>query len=358
MVPIPRACSHPTVDLDDAYTELGLSRDAAEAEVKAAWRRLVSHWHPDRNPSEQAVVRMQRINLALDLIRMAGFAATAGDATESQAEPDPPTEADPPHATPPVRTLYRRVKLSLEDAALGCTRVFSGRSVDPCAACEGTGRRIPGSTCPACAGAGTQRAPLWYGLFSADIDCTTCKGSGVLHEDCPVCAGQGQGAPQAWRVAARIPPGVRSGDVLGVDGQPARRGQPAMHLELRIDLQPHPLFTLDDDGTVRCRVPVDGFLWAAQRPVEVPTLDGPHTLTLQAGQLHYRLPGQGFPVARRGARGDALVEIEPVFPARYSTDQQILLDQLIASTGLGTGDPRLAAWQQAMRRWQRGQRQP
>jgi len=348
------------VDLDDAYTELGLSRDAAETEVKAAWRRLVSHWHPDRNPSELAVVRMQRINLALDLIRMAGFSAAQDPDTVSDDEREeaPDDAADPPpHATPPVRTVYRRLKLSLEEAALGCTRVFSGRSVDPCAACEGTGRRIPGSTCAACAGAGTQRAPLWYGLFSADIECTACRGSGVLHEDCPACAGQGQGTPQAWRVAARIPPGVRSGDVLGVDGKPSRGGQPPMHLELRIELQPHPLFTLDDDGTVRCRVPVDGFLWIAQHPVEVPTLDGPHRLALQRGQLDYRLPAQGFPVERRGARGDALVEIEPVFPARFSADQQILLDQLCATTsGPGGRDDRLQAWQRGLRAWERGLR--
>jgi molecular chaperone DnaJ len=358
VVSLPRARKqHLPVDLDDAYAELGLSRDAAEAEIKAAWRRLVSRWHPDRNPSELAVVRMQRLNLALDLIRMAGFAAGQAMPAAAEEEPDGP-DSPPAHATTPVRTVYRRLKLSLEEAALGCTRVFSGRSIDPCAACEGTGRRIPGSACRACAGAGAQRAPLWYGLFSADIECTACRGSGVLHEDCPACAGQGQSAPRAWRVAARIPPGVRSSDVLGVDGKPSRGGQAAMHLELRIDLQPHPLFTLDDDGTVRCRVPVDGFLWVAQRPVEVPTLDGLHTLALQPGQLGYRLPGLGFPVQRRGARGDALVEIEPVFPAHLSADQQILLDQLIAGTGRGPADPRLAAWQQEMKRWQRGQNRP
>jgi molecular chaperone DnaJ len=343
------------VDLDDAYTELGLSRDAAEAEVKAAWRRLVSHWHPDRNPSELAVVRMQRINLALDLIRMAGFSAAQDPDTASDEEPeDAPDDAEDPHATAPVRTVYRKLKLSLEEAALGCTRVFSGRNVDPCAACEGTGRRIPGHTCAACAGAGTQRAPLWYGLFSADIECSACQGSGVLHEDCPACAGQGQGTPQAWRVAARIPPGVREGDVLGVDGKPSRGTPAAMHLELRIELQPHPLLRLDDGGTVHCRLPVDGFLWIAQQPVEVPTLDGPHLLALQRGQLSYRLPGRGFPIERRGARGDALVEVEPVFPARLSADQQLLLDRLIASTGQTPGDPRLADWRQAMKRWQRG----
>ena len=35
---------------DNAFAELGLASDATEREVKAAWRRLASQWHPDRNP--------------------------------------------------------------------------------------------------------------------------------------------------------------------------------------------------------------------------------------------------------------------------------------------------------------------
>ena len=57
--------------LDDAYVELGVSPGASESEVKAAWRRLVSRWHPDRNASADAAALMQRINRAYDRIRLA-----------------------------------------------------------------------------------------------------------------------------------------------------------------------------------------------------------------------------------------------------------------------------------------------
>jgi len=156
----------------------------------------------------------------------------------------------------------------------------------------------------------------------------------------------------------RIPPGVREGDVLGVD-RPARAGLPPLHLELRISLLPHPLFTLAPDGTLHGQVPVDGFSWIAGRLVDVPTLDGLHPLPLRHAQRVYRLPGRGFPITRRGARGDAVVEIVPLFPEQFSPQQQGLLDQLIASLHsgeAGAADPRLADWQDQLRRWLKSRR--
>ncbi|MFN6997463.1 MAG: J domain-containing protein, partial [Aquincola tertiaricarbonis] len=58
-----------------ALEELGLRPGASEAEIKAAWRKLVSRWHPDRNASRAAVEKMQRINQAFELLRGAGAAA-------------------------------------------------------------------------------------------------------------------------------------------------------------------------------------------------------------------------------------------------------------------------------------------
>ena len=133
-------------------------------------------------------------------------------------------------------------------------------------------------------------------------------------------------------------------------------------LLIRVQLQSHTLFTLADDdlGSVRCSMPVNGFAWLANRPVVVPTLSGPATLVLDRLQRDYRLPGQGFPATRRGPRGDLLVHIEPCFPERLSVDQQILLDQLMA-TGMGqdggAADERLSNWQHNLRDWQQG-RQP
>lgn len=365
------------MDIQHAYAELGLARPADEATVKAAWRRLASQWHPDRNPSQQAVLRMQRINHAFEQIRAAGF-AQAPAPSRAAAEPPRPRRsgaaapATPDVATPPPRRVQRKLKLSLEEAGLGCIRALSGRDSPACPACAGQGHQVLSSACPDCQGSGQQRSAGWFGLFAAPMSgrpCEACDGTGVARQACAPCAGRGRLPAQAWRLTVRIPPGVRQGDVLTVSGPPPRDGRAAIEAELRIQLLPHPLFELADDGLLHGQVPVDGFSWLAQRTVDVPTLDGLVPLPLQREQRVYRLPGRGFPVARRGARGDAVVEIVPVFPTQFSSEQQVLLDQLIASMApsrrragavqggeaecAGRGDPRLAEWQQRLSAWQR-----
>ena len=400
------------MDIQHAYAELGLARPADEATVKAAWRRLASQWHPDRNPSQQAVLRMQRINHAFEQIRAAGFAAGSASSRPAAAPPSPrpqpapqahprrgPPPAEPPpqgrqrgeppprapssarpsgqsegaaangssrttSAPPAPRRVQRKLKLSLEEAGLGCLRQLSGRDSADCPDCAGLGHRVLASACPDCQGNGVQRSAGWFGLFAAPLSgrpCEACDGTGVARQACSRCEGRGQLPPQAWRLTVRIPPGVRQGDVLTVSGPVPHDGRPGIEAELRIQLMPHPLFELADDGLLHGQVPVDAFSWLAERTVEVPTLDGLAPLPLQREQRVYRLSGRGFPVARRGARGDAVVEIVPVFPERYSADQQILLDQLIATMApargragaQGAGDPRLAEWQRTVGAWQR-----
>ena len=369
---------------DNAYAELGLPPGATETEVKAAWRRLVSHWHPDRNAQAGAVGRMQRINLAFEALRQAGFPAAvvapaadwprrpsaaaakpaAGAESRPEAkrktepEPEPDVPAAPCSDGPPGRTVQRKVRLTLEEAALGCTKVLRGKASRVCAGCTGRGWLEPGGACEACAGAGTQRQRGWYGLFGSSLAaCTACAGTGLQRQPCAACAGTGQHARPGYRVTVRLPPGVRHGDPLQVDGRRMRPDQSPGDLLIRVAVLPHAFFTLDGDGSLRCTLPVNGFAWAAGRAVTVPTLTGLQNLALQRDVLTYTLPGQGFPVARRGARGDQIISVQPIFPDRLSTDQQILLDQLVAATS-GAGSPAaghpLRAWQQTLQAWERG----
>ena len=363
---------------DHAYTELGLAPGAPEPEVKAAWRRLASQWHPDRNRSTGAAGRMQRINAAFEALRRAGFPAGAAaaaaqaaaapaeasqaaqadqaDQADQAAAPDAPDSADAPDTPqPPRRTLRRQVRLSLEEAAFGCTRVLRGKERETCADCAGCGHLTPPPACGACNGAGQVRPAGWYGLFSPWRACAACQASGVLQQPCAGCAGTGQRDSAGYRVTVRLPPGVRNADELLVDGRRMRPGHSPGDLLIRVQLMPHPIFELDADGSLRCTLPVSGFAWMAGRSVRVPTLGGLQDLVLDRERLDYCLPGEGFPASRRGPRGDLKLRIEPRFPPALSTDQQILLDQLVATAADGpAADPQLRAWQQVLRDWQRG----
>ena len=73
---------HPQGRLDEAYAKLGLKRSATDAEVKKAYRKLVSQYHPDKLVSrglpeemmEMAKTRVREINRAYDEIKQArGF---------------------------------------------------------------------------------------------------------------------------------------------------------------------------------------------------------------------------------------------------------------------------------------------
>lgn len=377
---------------DNAYAELGLAPGASEIEVKVAWRRLASLWHPDRNPSAAASAKMQRINQALEQIRRAGFAsrgadpaakaahAPAGDAGDGAAAAD---ESDAAAAAPseapggadargadsqaasggesgdgeaPSRTVSRRVKLTLEEAAAGCIKIMRGKLVERCAACDGAGYRLSGADCPECAGAGAVRQRSWYGWFGTSSECTACQGDGIERLACSGCAGTGKLPARDYRVDVRIPHGVRDGDLLHAGGRKPRPGHFEVRLDLHIEILPHALFELAADGCVHCEVPVDGFAWIANRTIEVPTLSGLQDLQLDREQLLYRLSGQGFPAERRGARGDQLVRVQPVFPETLSADQDILIDQLVASASSAEASPatrRLADWRQALRAWEK-----
>ncbi len=353
---------------DIAYAELGLAPGASEPEVKAAWRRLASQWHPDRNHSAAAAGRMQRINQAFEALRRAGFRSDLGDPAPAgppaAAPPEAPGQRAPerePEAAPPSaprRTIRRKVRLSLEEAALGCTRVLRGKERETCGDCQGSGQHRPAPPCPACAGTGQRKQAGWYGLFSRLIDCADCQAGGTLQQACAGCGGAGQRDSAGYRVTVRLPPGVRSGDELHVDGRRMRPGQSPGDLLIRVELQPHPFFQLDEAGQLHCELPVNGFAWAAGRAVMVPTPTGLQGLTLARELLDYTLPGQGFPVSRRGPRGDLRLRILPSFPQAWSTDQQILLDQLIVATAADSpgADPRLTAWQQTLQAWQRSHR--
>lgn len=328
------------MDVDECYQELGVAPGASDAEVKAAWRRLAARWHPDRNASPEALRKIQRINQALEEIRRCKREMAAEDSDE----PVEPQEPAVDHV----------IDLTVEEFASGCVRELHGDLVQDCADCEGSGQQLRATACSECGGSGRVQQALWVAWLSPTVECGACHGRGETRPGCTACASSGKVAGN-YRCQAKIPAGLRAGDVLDVPArmQGGRRGR--LTVRVRVSLQPHEFFGVDADGTLTCELPVDGFAWMANRWIEVPTPRGLQQMRLQRGILNYRIRAAGLPWQDGAARADCIVTVAPLFPEEFSREQEALVDRLVASNtaaaGTASGD-RMARWSRQVASWQ------
>lgn len=54
--------------MKDFYEVLGVSKNATEAEIKSAYRKLALKWHPDKNKSSEATAKFKQINEAYEVL--------------------------------------------------------------------------------------------------------------------------------------------------------------------------------------------------------------------------------------------------------------------------------------------------
>jgi molecular chaperone DnaJ len=304
------------MNVEDCYQELGVGPEASDADVKAAWRRLAARWHPDRNGSPQALLRIQRINRALEEIRRARGGGAAAE---------PSTDATP-------FDMEDTVHLTLEEVASGCVRELRGEILEDCVDCAGTGVHAQPAPCADCHGTGRARQALWFSWMTPPAECSACSGQGSLRHGCATCATTGKAAPRKYRCRVQVPAGVRADDVLDVSAQvEGRQRKHRLALRVRIALREHTTFSVRSDGTLACELAVDGFAWTANRWIEVPTVRGTQQMRLRRGTLNYRVKGGGLPWLEAGAAADCIVSVVPRFPEEFSPAQEALIDQLMAS---------------------------
>ena len=299
---------------------LGVPLGSNEEISRKAYRRLISAWHPDRNESSEAHEQTQKINVAFDTLEQAGFKVEQFEYDRSFQfyEPPPNYGARSHHDfyyEEPVKTardINRKVKLSVEDAAFGSIHVLKGKTSDVCRTCQGTKRSGKTVKCRYCNGRGYVDSESFYSTYR---QCPRCNGHGDLYVNCPACEGKGTTSGKGYSFKVNIPPGVRNGNVLvarGVGGL-GSDGKTRSHAKITIEIQAHPIFSFTDDGHLRIVYPVLlTELMRAER-VMVPTLYGPQPLTLSPLQIHYVIPGQGFP-NRSGEPGDLHVALDVALP--------------------------------------------
>ncbi len=346
----------------DLYSILGVARDASDAEIKRAFRRLAQQWHPDVNQDSGADARFKQINEAYQVLsdpqrRQAydmfgttgdvggdgGFGGGFGNFSDIFDAFFGGTQAGTRRGHPLAGADLRYdLRITLEEAVHGVEKEIEFPVLGRCETCSGSGA-APGSeavTCEQCGGRGEVRTTrrTMLGQMVNVSTCPRCQGEGKIVKDpCETCKGDGR-TERRRTLRVTIPAGIDEGHQIRLsnEGEVGPRGGPAGSLYVAVHVTPHP--HLRREGT---ELAYDADISIAQAAlgtrIMVPTVDGEEELEIKPGTqpgTEIRLRGRGVPHLRRtGSRGDLHVFVNVVVPTKLSKKQRELLGEFAAESG-------------------------
>lgn len=381
----------------DYYGTLGVKRGASTEDIRKAYRRLARKFHPDLNPGDKASEdRFKHVQEAYDVLSDAkkrqmydqfgfysenmkpgpGPGAGAGgfnfggfDFDDVFTRTGGAQQGPPPGMGEGFGTSFKDLfsqffggqrgqepsgpeRGSDLEYALNITfwQAIKGTQVrltinrhEKCEDCRGTGEGAGGSmVCPDCNGSGsvTQMA----GAMKFSLSCPRCGGRGRTKNACPRCRGEGRTARQE-SVEVRIPQGAANGSRLRVaaKGNAGVHGGAAGDLYITVRVDGHSLFHREGDN-IELKVPITVWEAGLGAKIEVPTIDGRALLKVPPGTRSgqkFRLRERGVFNARKGGRGDQIVEVVIEAPPANDERTRELLRELAKAHH---EDPRQDVW--------------
>lgn len=361
----------------DYYEVLGVAKNASEAELKKAYRRMAMKHHPDRNTGDKEaenkfkeakeayeVLSDARKRAAYDQFGHAGVDSGAGmggggfrgGGGFSDIFEDIFGDVFGGGGGRGGSRAYRGadlrydLELSLEEAVQGTTVKVRIPVHVECGQCGGSGARKGSepTICTTCGGAGQVR--IQQGFFSVQQTCPHCRGTGrVISDPCPDCRGRGRVQEQKT-LSVKVPAGVDSGDRirLSSEGEAGENGGPPGDLYVQIRVREHPIF-VRDGADLYCEVPISFVTAALGGELEVPTLNGRVKLRVpaetQTGKL-FRIRGKGVRPVRSNSEGDLLCRVVVETPVNLTSRQKELMQELEQTMveGKGRHDPHATTW--------------
>ncbi len=356
----------------DYYDILGVPRSASGDEIKKAYRKLAHQYHPDKAGSDttkraENETKFKEINEAYQVLSddgkrkhydQFGSAPGAGPGFGEQGFGGFGNWQTGNIDLDDLEDLFggvfrgfggasggraRRgrdiavdVTLSFHEAAFGTVKELHLYKQVVCDTCKGTGGDLKSKmeTCKECNGRGqiSSVQQTIFGAVQSVKTCPVCSGQGKTYEkSCSTCHGAGTQKKEVT-VTVHIPQGIDDEQTLEVagEGEAAAKGASTGNLLVTVHVTPDPdLERRNDDIWTKVLV---GFSEAALgTKKEVPTLDGPVTVTIpegtQSGKI-LRLSGKGIPHLRARGRGDQFIEVVVVTPTKLSKHEKEILREL------------------------------
>ncbi len=357
----------------DYYEVLGVARNAPDAEIKKAFRRLARELHPDVNSHDpDAEEKFKEAAEAYEVLsdaerratydrygheglRSGGYApnfdgfGSVGDIFEaffgsgggggfSSIFGGGGGGFGGAGGAVQGGDVAVAAQVTLTQVLTGASVEVSYDAVVRCEVCRGNGAEpgTPIETCSKCQGAGqlrtVMRTPL--GQVIQATACDRCGGEGKIPQTpCHECQGRGRKVERV-EVAVDVPAGIEDGQRMRITGRghTGEHGGPPGDLYVQIQVAEDPRFVRDGQRLVTV-VDVPAPLAALGTTVEVPTLDGVEELALPPGpQPNEPIPirGRGMPALRgRGhRRGDLRVVVNVLIPRHLKREQRELLQTL------------------------------
>jgi molecular chaperone DnaJ len=345
----------------DYYELLGVGRDASEAEIKRAFRRMARELHPDVSEAPDAQERFREVVEAYEVLsssetrdlydryghaglRSGGFQTghvdfgNLADLFSAFFGDDVTFGGRGRGGNMRGADLAAAVEIDLVEAAHGITLEVPFEAAVTCDRCGGNGAE-PGSeitTCPTCEGSGRlqQVTRSVFGEFVRTQTCPTCSGSGRrIEQACTECRGAGRVVAERT-LTVEVPPGIHHGQRIrmGGEGHAGLVGGQAGDVYVEVRIRPDERFVREGDD-IYTTVDLTFTQAALGTTLPIPTLDGEEELELspgtQPGEIVV-LRGKGMPVLQGRGRGDQRVLVNVRVPRRLDDEQRRLLREFDA----------------------------